>query len=65
MEGRDVLSRQHGGGSSAILYIVSSKELIKAEFEKNSSIPVRGAAKVNGIKSLLALFDYCLGYKLF
>lgn len=56
---------QRGGGSSAILYIVSSKELIKATFEKNSSIPVRGAAKVNESKSLLALFDYCLGYKLF
>lgn len=46
-------------------HIVSSKELIKAAFEKNPSIPVRGAAKVNGSKSLLALFDYCLGYKLF
>lgn len=56
---------QRGGSSSAVLHIVSSKELIKAAFEKNSSIPVRGAAKVNGNKSLLALFDYCLGYKLF
>lgn len=56
---------KHGGGSGAILYIGSRKELIKAACEKSPSIPVRGTAKVDGGKSLLGLFESSLGYKLF
>lgn len=56
---------RHDGGSDAILCIVSRKDLIKAAFERNSSIPVRWAAKADEGKSLLSLLDYCLEYKLF
>lgn len=48
--------RRHGGSSDALLYIVSRKELIKAAFEQKTSIPVRGAAKGDGGRSLLDLF---------